>query len=102
MRRTLPIIYLALNVICALVVLRADHHVAAVMAREERVAPDGVDGITFFAMSAPSFLIGLLLNVAWTGKAVVDGAWHLGYGSFGWLGGGVAVWVAALLAIRLF
>jgi len=40
------------------------HRVAAVMAREQRVESDSVDGITFFATSAPALLIAAIMNAA--------------------------------------
>jgi hypothetical protein len=102
MRRSLPVIYLSVNVTCALVVMYAAHRVAAVMAMEQRVASDSVDGITFFAISAPAFLIAAMANAAWTGKVIVDLWRRRGNRALQWLGAAVAVWAVAIVAIRLF
>lgn len=99
-RRLLPFLFLVLNVACAWTVLNAAHHVAAVMAREQRTQSDGVDAITFYTMSAPALLVALLANVAWAGKAVVDATRRREYRSFAWLGAAVAVWVLAILVAR--
>jgi len=47
MRRLLPVVYLAVNVMCAIVVWYAAYRVAAVMALEQRGKSDSVDEITF-------------------------------------------------------
>jgi hypothetical protein len=102
MRRSLPVIYLSVNVTCALVMMYAAHRVAAVMAMEQRVASDSVDGITFFAISAPAFLIAAMANAAWTGKVIFDLWRRRGNCALQWLGAAVAVWGVAIVAIRLF
>jgi hypothetical protein len=102
MKRSLPFIYLAVNIGCAVVVLTAAHHVGSVIAAERRDYSDGVDGITFFAASAPAFLLGLLANVAWAAKVFADLWRRRGYEAFAWLGAGAAVWVAAIVTARLF
>src|ERR1700751_3352450 len=101
MRRSLPIVYLAVNVACALVVLYAAHRVAAVMAMEQRGLSDNVDGITFFAISAPAFLIAAITNVVWTGKGLYDMWWRRGNSALQWFGAALAVWGAAIIAGRL-
>ena len=101
MRRSLPAIYLAVNVTCAFVVMYAAHRVAGVMAVEQRVASDSVDGITFFAISAPAFLIAAMANAAWTGKEIFDLWRRRGNRALQWLGAAVAVWGVAIVAIRL-
>src|SRR4051812_41615511 len=65
MKRSLPFIYLGLNVACALVVLFAAHRVAGLVAAEQRGYSDSVDAVTFFAHSAPALVLALLANVAW-------------------------------------
>src|SRR4051812_16501991 len=102
MKRSLPFIYLGLNVACALAVLFAAHRVSAFIAAEQRDYSDGVDGITFFANSAPAFLLALLTNVAWAGKALADVWRRRGYQASAWLGTAGAVWVWAIVIARLF
>ena len=100
MRRSLPIIYLAINVACALVVLYAAHRVPALMTLEHRTASDGVDGVEFFTLSAPAFAIAAVTNAAWTGRAVVDLWYRRGRHALWWLAAAVAVWSVAMLASR--
>ena len=88
-------------VACALVVLYAAHRVAAVMAMEQRVLSDSVDGVTFFFISAPAFVIAGIAKAAWTGKVLFDIWRRRGNRAFLWLGAAVAVWGVAIGAIRL-
>ncbi len=101
MKRSLPVIYLAINAACALVVWYAAHRVTALMALEQRTDSDSVDGITFFAHSAPALAIAALTNVAWTGKVLIDLWKRRGREALLWLGGAVIVWGVAILAGRL-
>ncbi len=101
MRRLLPVVYLAVNVMCAIVVWYAAHRVATVMALEQRVESDSVDGITFLAMSWPAFVIGVVANVAWMGKVLVDLWQRRGLRALPLLGAAVGVWGAAVVAARL-
>lgn len=64
MRKSLPFIYLGVNVACALVCLYAGHRVAGRMTLERRTAPDGVDGVTFPALSAPALVIAIIRQPA--------------------------------------
>jgi len=100
MRRSVPVIYLALNAACALAMLYAAHRVNAVMAMEERTVPDGVDSITFVTGSAPAWAIAALLNVAWIIAALIEVVRRRGGRALLWLGGAVAVWSVAFLFIR--
>jgi|SRR5690242_4562150 len=100
MRRSLPFIYLGLNVACALVVLYAVHRVVALMAAEQRTVADFGDSLSFEMISTPAFLLGLLTNLAWVGKALADAWRRRGYQAFVWLAAVAAVWVAALLGAR--
>ena len=102
MKRSLPLIYLGLNVGCALVVLFAAHRVGAVIAAEQRNHSDGVDSITFVTASAPAFLLAVLANVIWTGKAVADASRRQDYRALAWLGTAAAVWVSAFVVMRVF
>jgi ABC-type microcin C transport system permease subunit YejB len=102
MKRSLPFMYLGLNIACALVVLFAAHRVGAVIAAEQRDYSDGVDSITFVAMSAPAFLLAMLINVAWAGKAFADAWRRRGYQAFAWFGSATAVWVWTIVVFRLF
>jgi hypothetical protein len=102
MKRSLPLVYLGLNVACALVVLFAAHHVAAVIAAEQRDYSDTVDSITFVTDSAPALALALLTNVAWTGLAFADVLRRRGYLAFAWLGVALAVWGSAIVALRVF
>lgn len=72
MKRSLPVIYLAANIACALAMLLAVHHVAAVMTLEQRTIPDGVDSVTFVTESAPAWAIAALVNLAWIILASID------------------------------
>jgi hypothetical protein len=101
MRRLLPVVYLAVNVLCAVVVWYAAHRLAAVMALEQRVESDSVDGITFFAISAPALVIGVVANVAWVGKVLLDLWQRRGLRALPWLGAAVGVWGAAIVAARV-
>jgi hypothetical protein len=101
MRRTLPVVYLAVNLMCAFVVVNAANHVAAVMAMEQRTESDSVDGITFFATSAPAFAIAGIANAAWTSRVLFEMWRRRGNRALLWLGAAAAVWVAAIGAIRL-
>jgi hypothetical protein len=100
MRRSVPVIYLALNAACALAMLYAAHRVAAVMALEERTVPDGVDSITFVTGSVVAWVIAALLNVAWIVAALIAVVRRRSGRALWWLGGAVAVWSAAFLSIR--
>ena len=100
MRRSVPVIYLALNATCALAMLYAAHRVNAVMAMEERTVPDGVDSVTFVTGSAPAWAIAGLLNVVWIVAALIDVGRRRGGRALVWLGGAVAVWSVAFLSIR--
>lgn len=100
MRRSVPVIYLALNAACALAMLYAAHRVNAVMAMEERTVPDGVDSITFVTESVVPWAIAALLNVAWIVAALIDVVRRRGGRTLWWLGGAVAVWSVAFLSIR--
>lgn len=101
MQKSLPFIYLGLNIASAVVVLFAAHRVGAVIAAEQRGYSDAVDSITFVTASAPAVLFAVLTNVTWAGKAVADAWRHQSYRAFAWLGAGAAVWVLAALAVRL-
>jgi hypothetical protein len=101
MRRSLPVIYLAVNITCALVVLYAAHRIAALMAIEQRVESDGVDSITFVANSAPAFAIAIVANVAWIGKVLFDVWRRRDVRALRWLGAAMSVWGAAFVAARL-
>ena len=100
MRRLLPIIYLGVNLACVLVVLYTGHRVTSLMVAEQRTESDGVDGITFFAMSAPAFGIALLANVVWGIKAVWDVARRRDQQTFRWLGVGVVIWAVTIFCAR--
>jgi hypothetical protein len=101
MRRSLPFVYIGLNIACALAVLYAGYHVTSVIRMEQRTYSDSVDGITFAVMSAPAFLLALLINILWIGKALMD-AWrrHV-LEAFAWLAAAGAVWAVAMLCARL-
>ena len=101
MRRLLPVVYLAVNVMCAIVVWYSAHRVAAVMALEQRGESDSVDGITFFAISAPALVIGVVANVTWMGKVLFDLWQRRGLRALPWLGAAMGVWGAAIVAARL-
>jgi hypothetical protein len=101
MRRSLPVIYLAVNITCALRVLYAAHRIAAEMAIEQRVESDAVDGITFIANSAPALGIAIVANVAWMGKVLFDMWRRRDIRALRWLGAAMAVWGAAIVAARL-
>jgi len=100
MKRSLPVIYLAINAACALFVFYAAHRTAQ-MALEQRTESDSVDGITFFATSAPAFAIATLTNAVWICKVIADLWRRRGREALVWLGGAVIVWGAAILACRL-
>ena len=100
-QRPLAVIYLAINAACAAVVFQAAHRVTAQMAIEQRTLSDSVDGITFFAAAAPAFLVALLTNAAWVVKALVDLWRRRGHEGILWIGGGVVIWGASILAARL-
>lgn len=100
MKRLLPVIYLSINLACVLVVLYAGHRVTSLMVAEQRTESDGVDGISFFFMSAPAFAIALLANVVWCIKAIVDGWRRHEYRTFAWLAGGVVVWIVTIFGAR--
>lgn len=101
MRRSLPVLYVAVNVACALVVLYAAHRVAAVMAMEQRTVSDSVDGITFFVTAAPAFGVAVLTNAAWAGKVLVDLWRRRGNEALLWLGAAIAIWCVAIVTGRL-
>ena len=101
MRRSLPVTYLAINVVCAVVVFFAAHRVTALMAIEHRTASDSVDGITFFVAAAPGLAIAVLANAAWVGWALVDLWRRRGREALLWLGGAVIAWGLAILAARM-
>jgi hypothetical protein len=101
MRRSLPVTYLGINVACALVMLAAVHHVASVMAMEQRTVADGVDSITFFTQSAMAWAIAALANVAWICLALIDLVRRRGGQAFWWLAAAVGVWGVAFLASRV-
>ena len=101
MRQSLPFIYLGINVACALVVLYAVHRVVAQMAAEQRTVADFGDSLCFEIVSAPAFLLALLTNLAWVGKALADAWRRRGYQAFVWLAAVAAVWVVAIVGARL-
>src|SRR5689334_2132232 len=102
MRRSLPYIYFGVSVACALLVLLAARRVAAQMAMEQRTSADSMDGITFITEAAIPLLVGLVFNIAWAGKALLDAIRRRAYSSAAWLGAGMMVWVAAVFAIRMW
>ena len=100
MQRFLRILYLGLNVACALVYLYAIYRVASLMRREQRTVSDAVDSVSFFVIAAPALLLALLANVTWVGKALVDVSRRHDYRAIKWLCAGVGVWVVMLLGGR--
>ena len=52
-------------------------------------------------MSAPAIAVALLVNVGWAIKAIVDVVRWRAYEALAWLGGGAALWVAALVGAWL-
>ena len=101
MRRSLPYLYFGVNVACALIVLLAARRVAAQLVMEQRTSADSVDGITFIARAAPALLVGLVSNIAWAAKALLDAMRRRVYGSAAWLGAGLLMWVATVVVVRM-
>ena len=101
MRRTLPVIYLALNLGCALLVLAAARHIGAVAVAEQRTAHDGVDGVTFFAAAAPTLALAFVVNTAWAARALADAVRRRTYAASGWLAAVAVLWAGAALGSRL-
>jgi len=101
MRRSVAALYVAVNVTCALVVLHAVHRITAVMTMEGRTESDSVDGITFFTMAAPAFGVALLVNGAWTVKALADTSRRRGSQALVWLAAVVTIWCVVMVTGRL-
>lgn len=99
-RRSLPYLYLVVNAASALAVLYAAHEISALMRAEQRTASDSVDGITFFAKSAPAFLVTIGVNVAWARKGLLDLSRRRDGEAFAWLDAARAIWAAAVVAAR--
>jgi hypothetical protein len=87
---------------CAIAVWYAAHRVAVLMALEQRTESDSVDGVTFFVHSAPALAIGVVANVAWIGKLILDLCRRRGLAALPWLGAAIGIWGAAIVAARLF
>ena len=101
-RRSLPYVFFGFNVVCALIVLHVDYRIKLLMMQEERTYPDFGDSLNFFIQGVPAMLLGLLTSVAWAAWTLTSASRHESYRPSIWLGRVVAVWVVAILYIRLF
>jgi hypothetical protein len=102
MRRSLPYVFFVFNLACALIVLHAGYRVAAFIASEQRVYPDFGDSLSFIMEGGPAMLLGLLTSIVWAGWSLTDASRRANHRPWVWLGAVAAVWVLALLGIRLF
>ena len=99
-RRLLAFLYIGLQVACALIVLYASYRVSARMAFEQRTASDIGDAIEFFEIAAPTFLLAMVINLAWLAKAILDVSRRDDHRAIRFLGGAVALWIVTIVALR--
>jgi hypothetical protein len=102
MRRSLPHIFFGFNVVCALIPLLVDYRMKMLMMAEERTYADFGDMLNFLILGVPAILLGLLTIIAWAGWTFTSASRRASYQPRIWLGRVIAVWVVAILYIRLF
>ena len=102
MRRSLPYVFFGFNVVCALVLVLFETHTRMLMMAEERNYPDFGDNMNFLLIGVPAMLLGLLTILAWAGWTLTSASRRECYRPISWLGRVIAVWVVALVYVRLF